>query len=128
MSDEECSSSSSDSDSEGDDLIDLDQLKQQIEKEERELKELQTRTNGKASGSDKKVTKNRKRVAEKTNNGNVSYVSLMGTCSEINVSDRPRRKSTVLTSWSMRLVIRKQKLALHLIVPVHHKVFAKKRY
>ena len=54
MSDEECSSSSSDSDSEGDDLIDLDQLKQQIEKEERELKELQTRTNGKASGSDKR--------------------------------------------------------------------------
>ena len=69
MSDEECSSSSSDSDSEGDDLIDLDQLKQQIEKEERELKELQTRTNGKASGSDKRATKNRKRVAEKTNNG-----------------------------------------------------------
>ena len=51
-------------------------------------------------------------------------MSLMGTCSEINVSDRPRRKSTVLTSWSMRLVIR-AKLALHLIVPVHHKVFAK---
>ena len=38
MSDEECSSSSSDSDSEGDDLIDLDQLKQQIEKEERSSK------------------------------------------------------------------------------------------
>ena len=67
--DEECSSSSSDSDSDGDDLIDLDQLKQQIEKEERELKELQTRTSGKTSDVGLRTKKTAERASEKANGG-----------------------------------------------------------